>query len=300
MAWGVFMKKRGLYGLWKVNLRLLAGITALVFLAGAGAVLTVRAAAARPEEEFVELPVVMYHSVVKDESQHGKYVISPDELEDDLKYLKEHGYTTILISDLIAYTRGGSLPERPVLLTFDDGYYNNYLYAFALAKRYESKFVISPIGYYADLYTETGEENAYYTNATWHQLKEMADSGLVEVQNHSYNMHKSRGRIGVKKLGGETEEQYRALLTADLQKAQDAIEENVGARPTAFVYPFGAISKATPDIVKDLGFSCTLGCEEKITRITRDPDSLFEIGRFLRISGISSQEFFENRMKLTP
>lgn len=285
-------KRKGPFALVKINLKIL-GLCTLCLLLGAGAFMAAAATA-----EGVEIPVVMYHSVLKDESRHGLYVISPAEFEGDLAYLRSHGYTTILIRDLIAYTQGGELPEKPVLLTFDDGYYNNYLYAFPLAKEYQSQFVISPIGRYSDLYTETPDESAYYSHCTWDQLREMAESGLVEVQNHSYNLHQSSGRLGVKQLPGEPEGQYKQLLTEDLLQAQDAIEKGVGLRPSAFVYPFGAVSKPTPGIVKELGFQCTLSCEEKISRVTRDPESLFDLGRFLRKSGPSSQEFFANTMKL--
>lgn len=286
------MGKKGLYRLVRVNWKIL-WCAVLSTAAGLAALFTVSAAAGREE---VELPVVMYHAVLKDEARHGRYVISPAEFENDLTYLEQHGYTTVLIGDLIAYTQGGSLPEKPILLTFDDGYYNNYLYAFEIAKRHRAKFVISPIGCWADHYTETGEKNAYYTHATWEQLREMADSGLVEVQNHSYDLHKNG--VGVKKRSGETEEQYQNRLTEDLQKAQSAIETHIGAAPTALAYPFGAVSSSTLALVKKLGFSCTLTCEEKTSRITAEPDSLYGLGRYLRISGISSQEFFENRMKL--
>jgi len=287
--------KRRLYALVKVNWKALAGAVLCAGLVFA-AVFTVSAATA---EEGAEIPVVMYHSVLKDEARHGKYVIAPEEFESDLDYLEKHGYTTILISDLIAYTKGGELPEKPILLTFDDGYYNNYLYAFEIAKKHNVKFVISPIGYFADFYTESGERNAYYTHATWDELREMADSGLVEVQNHSYDLHKNaNGRTGVKKASGETEAQYEQRLTEDLLRAQNAIEEHVGARPTTMVYPFGAVSKATPGIVKKLGFSATLTCEERTSRVTRDPESLYGLGRYLRVSGVTSREFFEKKMKL--
>ncbi len=288
-------QKRGFFVLFKVNLKILAAAMAIAL--GTAAFFTV---SALEREEGVEVPVVMYHSVLKDEKYHGKYVISPAEFENDLQYLEAHGYTTILIQDLINYTKGGELPEKPVLLTFDDGYYNNYLYAFELAKQYQCKFVISPIVYYTDQYSESQEkESAYYSHATWQELKEMVDSGLVEVQNHSYNLHQGQGStLGVKQLPGEGAAQYEKRLSEDLSTAQRKIEENLGMRPTAMVYPFGAVSESTPEIVKRLGFSVSLSCEEKISRVTRDPNSLYGLGRFLRVSGGTSTDFFQNRVKL--
>ena len=125
-----------------------------------GAILTVMA-----EDPGVRVPVIMYHAVMDDASRLGKYVISPEELESDFKWLSENGYTAILSEDLINYTENGAaLPEKPILLTFDDGYYNNYLYAYPTAKRYGMKFVLSPIGKYADLYTETPDKSPYYAH----------------------------------------------------------------------------------------------------------------------------------------
>ncbi len=290
-------QKGRLYALIRLDIRvLLTGL--LTVLLGTAAVVTARAMAGAGG---VDIPIVMYHSVLKDEKYHGKYVISPAEFENDLLYLKEHGYTTILMEDLINYTKGGELPEKPVLLTFDDGYYNNYLYAFELAKRYRIKFVISPIGRYADQYSETGETNAYYTHATWEQLREMTGSGLVEVQNHSYDMHGQKGGAqGAKQRPGETEDAYRERITADIGRAQEAFRANLGKAPSTFTYPFGAISRTTPEIIKEMGFSASLICREKISAVTRDPESLYGLGRFLRESGISSREFFEKRMKLPP
>ena len=289
--------KGRIFALIRLDLRVLA-LGALTVLLGTLAVVTASAMAAK---DGVKIPIVMYHSVLKDEKYHGKYVISPAELENDILYLKKHGYTTILMEDLINYTKGGSLPEKPILLTFDDGYYNNYLYAFPLAKQYRVKFVISPIGRYTDLYSESGEANGSYSHATWEHPREMTDSGLVEVQNHSYDMHEQRsGALGVKQRTGETDSAYKARLTADLGRAQEVFKANLGKAPSTFVYPFGAMSKSTPDIIKEMGFSATLLCREKVSTVTRDPESLYALGRFLRESGISSKEFFENKINLSP
>ncbi len=287
---------KGLYVFVRVNLRLLClGLLALGL--AVAAVVTVSAVAA---PQGVEVPVVMYHSLLKDPARQGTYVVTPAEFERDLLYLKEHGYTTVLMEDLIAYTQGGDLPEKPVLITFDDGYYNNYLYAFAIAQQYGCKFVLSPIGRYADAYSETGETNAYYSHATWDHLKEMQDSGLVEIQNHSYDLHQKRqGALGAKRRPGEEEAAYRSRLNADLTKAQEAIRTHLGKAPTTFVYPFGAASDTTPEIVKSLGFSASLSCREQVSRITRNPDSLYSLGRYRRPSGVSSAQFFEKIMGLS-
>lgn len=288
-------KARGIFGVVRVRMGFL-------LIAAAACALLVTAASAvawRGKEESVEVPIVMYHSVLRDEARHGQYVISPDELESDFTWLKAHGYTPVLIQDLIAYTHGGSLPEKPIVLTFDDGYYNNYVYAYPLAQRLGCKFVLSVIGYWADHYTDTGEENAYYSHATWGRLTEMVDSGLVELQNHSYNLHTTDGaRFGAKRIPGEDAASYAQMLRADLGKTQAAVEAHTGKAPTAFTYPFGAYNESTAQIVRDMGFACTLTCAEKVNVLTREPESLFGLGRFLRPSGVDSETFFTETMGL--
>ena len=80
-------------------------------------------------KETKEVPIIMYHHILKDSSRQGKYVISPDEFEKDLLTLKEKGFTTVLIRDLVDYVYGSKeLPEKPIVLTFDDGYESNHHY----------------------------------------------------------------------------------------------------------------------------------------------------------------------------
>lgn len=250
-------------------------------------------------KEAFPLPVIMYHAVIDDWSRLGQYVISPAELESDFRWLQEHGYTAVLSEDLIAYVESGApLPEKPVFITFDDGCYNNYLYAYPAAKTYGMKFVLSPIGKWIDVYTETPDVNPIYAQAAWEHLKEMQDSGLVEIGNHTYDMHETEGmRFGTKRMAGESEEQYVAALTEDLMKLQTEAGEHLGKAPVLFAYPFGAVSEGEGEIVKGLGFRVTLSCEEKTSVVTRDPESLYDLGRYLRPSGISSEDFFAKVLK---
>lgn len=246
------------------------------------------------------VPVIMYHSILKDSSLQGRYVVSPAQLESDLKYLSENGYTSITVADLIAYVEDGiALPDKPVMLTFDDGYYNNYLYAYPLMQKYGFKMVLSVIGKFSEDFSETADENAYYSHCTWDQLREMELSGYVEVQNHSFDMHSTdKGRNGTKKNSWESIENYKEILSKDILKCQNYLVEQAGITPTAFTYPFGAISSESVDILKELGFKASFSCENKMNLITRDPDCLFGIDRFIRPSGEASETFFESTVKI--
>lgn len=280
--------KKSIAALALVLLLLITGVTGL----SAGA-------SSRDIKEGIRVPIIMYHGILKDENRQSTYVISPQLLESDLKYLKDNGYTSIVVQDLIDYVDNGvALPEKSVMLTFDDGYYNNYIYAYPLAQKYGMKFVLSPIGYATDKYTESGERHELYTHVTWSNIKEMINSGVVELQNHSYSLHgdENSGRLGAKKLKKESLEHYTNLLQQDLTKMQTKFTEQTGWTPTAFFYPFGIISKESIPIVRELGFRASFTCEERVNYVTRDPESLYLMGRFLRPHRIDSASFFKSRL----
>ena len=280
------------------------GAAALGMAAAVGLGLGMRslaaAAGAGKEELAPNLPIIMYHGILKEEKRQGKFVISPREFESDLQYLQENGYNTIVMQDLIDYVyEGKELPANPIMLTFDDGYYNDVVYAFPLLKQYNSKMVFSPIGRYTDQYSKMEDRHANYAHATWADIREMMDSGLVEVQNHTYDMHTNgKQRKGAMMAKGETIDHYRQALMADVFKMQQAVEKNTGVVPTTFTYPFGAISKESLPILKELGFKATLICESRVNRITRDPQCLYGLGRYLRPSGISSEQYFTQTVGL--
>jgi peptidoglycan/xylan/chitin deacetylase (PgdA/CDA1 family) len=267
-----------------------AAVVLLVWMIGR----PVLAVSAQQTSDTVEVPIIMYHSLLKDPKLQGKYVISPDVFENDLKYLKENGYTTIVMQDLLDYVNGGTLPEKPIMLTFDDGYYNNFVYAYPLLKKYESKMVLSPIGCYIDQYTEHPDTNASYAQANWDHLGEMMSSGLVELQNHSYNMHAtSGGRKGCQRKKGESMEAYEKALTEDVMRAQKEFQEHLGYQPTTFTYPFGGISDGSLDILKKIGFQATLTCESRVNHISRNPECLYGLGRYIRTGDGTSAQYFQ-------
>ncbi|MCB6364877.1 polysaccharide deacetylase family protein [Intestinibacillus massiliensis] len=242
----------------------------------------------------VQVPVLMYHSILKDPARTGKYVLPPDALKADIAYLKEHGYESVTVSDLLAYVRDGApLPEKPVMITFDDGYYNNYLYAYPILKEQGMRAVISIIGSQTALFTENGQENAYWSHLTTERCREMAADGTVEIQNHSYDLHTYGNRRGCLRTRGEDEASYRAFLQHDTREAQELITGAGLPEPTCYTYPFGSLSKESEVILKEMGFQCTLGCEEGVNTVTRDPDCLYQMKRFNRPAGISTGAFMK-------
>ncbi len=278
--------------------RLLAALAALLVLCGtAEAVRSPTAMTVDTAPEGVRVPIVMYHGLLPEKGRQGPYVIDPALFESDLQYLQAAGYETVTVADLLRYVQEGkALPEKPVMLTFDDGYYNNYLYALPLLKQYGMKAVLAPIGVVSAFYSDNPREQNHerYSHATWEQLREMVDSGCWEIQSHSYDLHHNEKgeRHGASKLKGESTATYQAMLKTDVATANQLLKEKVGVTPTAFVYPFGAAHKDARPVLEALGFAATFSCEERVSTVTRDPESLWWLGRYRRPHDKSSAAFF--------
>lgn len=236
-----------------------------------------------PAKTDIRLPVLMYHSVLDNPNRVGKYVILPSELEKDLEYLKDRGYQTVTVQDLITYKEQDvPLPQKPIMLTFDDGYYNNYTYLFPLLKKYNMKAVLSVVGCFADAYSKEGEVlNNNYSHATWTQLKEMQDSGLVDIQSHSYGMHDWNARHGILRNKGEDVAYYQNILHDDLIKMQETMKQKLKRPADAFAYPFGSVNNESRKVVESMGYKVTLGCEEGMNYINKE-STLKDLKRYNR------------------
>lgn len=252
------------------------------------------------ESDAVPLPILMYHSILKDPQLAGKWTISPAVLEDDLHYLKKHGYESVSAGQLIAYVNGqGELPEKPVMITFDDGLYNNLVYALPLLKEYGMTAIVSPIGYKVDEFSAAQDENPIYAYLSWEDLCLLTEEGVFEIGNHTYNLHTTKkGRNGIMRLKGESEEAHSKVLTQDVSKLQEAMQAHCDYTPNVFAYPFGSWDKESQTILREMGFCVFLTCYERMNYITRDPACLLKLGRYNRPSGISTAKFMEKALKM--
>lgn len=246
------------------------------------------AAKAEPTAESVQVPILMYHGLTTKASQVNDYFIPVDTFEADLQYLKANGYTSVTMSDLIAfvYDKTGkvSLPEKPVVLTFDDGFYNNYKYASPLLSEYGMNAVISLIGEACEKESATDYHAEDYCEVTWDQIQAMSDSGLWEIQNHTWNLHENNmERKGASRSEGEDQKAYETMLTADLKKLQTKLTDITGKTPNTFTWPYGAHTEDNRKILTDLGFQATLSCRSGVNTITKgDGEGLFLLKRNLR------------------
>lgn len=282
-----------------IRLRKIHVFALLALLSGVLLLLAVRADPAKQALSPVQsrtLPVVMYHHVLRDPRRAGKYVLPEETLREDLAYLKQCGYTSVTVGDVLAFVKGEKdLPEKIVMLTFDDGYQSMETYVLPLLREYGMKAVLSVVGQFAQTYTDSGDTNVGYACLSWDALRRLSDSGCFELQNHTYDLHKSgAGRKGLAQKRGETLDAYRAMLTADLMKNQNAIRQYTGQTPAALTYPFGACSDSTPQIAKDCGFQAILTCAQTVNTVTQgETESLFSLGRFNRAAGVDSAAFFK-------
>ncbi len=248
------------------------------------------------EKEGMHVPIIMYHQITKKNSRRGDYTVMYDEFENDLKYIKEMGYTTINMTGLIDYTYGKkALPEKPIIITLDDGFESVYEYVYPLMKKYKMCAVASIVGEYTSFFTENPDHNITYSYLNWEQVEELSKSKEIEIQNHSYDLHKNNSsRHGISKKHDEDVASYNTEVGADILKMQNLMHKKTGYTPNTLTFPYGAYRNETISLAKSLGFKATLLCEERINIIKQgDTEKLYHLGRYNRPSNVSSEKFFE-------
>lgn len=194
------------------------------------------------------LRVLCYHKIGSPPpgSRLKELWVSPEKFRAQVKYLLDHGYTTILFSDLLRAHKGETaLPERAVLITFDDGYENNYLHAWPILKELGAKgniyIVFNTIGKVNSWHNPASEP--WVNMATLAQLKEMQASGVIEYGSHTMN-HPHLSALKPDDAAWEMAESKRQL------------EALFGRGLSAFAYPYGdgAYVPAIRQMALDAGY----------------------------------------------
>lgn len=256
-----------------------AALAALLFTAGS----TVACA----QEEGLCLPIVMYHDLTHNPLEQDDYTLSVEQLEQDLIAFKEHGFTPVPLSAVLGYVLDGSeLPEKPVVLVFDDGYRSFFTGALPLLQEHRVPAAVSVIGRQA-------EEASHETCASfmsWEELKQAVDCGLVELISHSADLHVYCRRSGLARLSCESEEEYERVVLEDLQKMTDLCSAAGVTVQPVFAYPYGSLEPLAEPILKRQGMLATLTSEEHVNRLSRDAGCLYLMGRLNRSGFLTTEE----------
>lgn len=242
-------------------------------------------------EETRSLPILMYHSVLK--SQEGTYTVHPQTLEKDLTALKGRGYTSVTLAEVKGYLKGeGELPEKPVLITFDDGHYNNMHYAWEILKKQGFSAVLNVIGCFTEYSSSHEKDHVEYSHLTWDEIGVIARSGVFEIGHHSYAMHAYKPRFGITKMPSESAEDYEKALREDTLRLEYALLKKSGVRPVAYAYPFGAYDEESEDILHALGYEAIFTCYERVNTLKKgDATKLSRLYRINRDGTLSTEDF---------
>lgn len=246
-----------------------------------------------------KVPILMYHHLA--EKSNGSSVISIEKFESQIKALSQAGYTGVSLKQLVDYVEKGiELPEKPIVITFDDGYASNYEIAYPILKKYNMKATIFVIGSTVgkDTYKDTGHK--IIPHFSYEEAKEMVDSGLIEIQSHTYDMHqhpdyeKGEARNGVVQLDGESEESFVKAIRTDFLKSKKEIEKGTGQEVFALAYPLGKYSNLSEVVLKEMGVKTTLSVESGANTLIKGlPQSLQAMKRFSISEEISPEKLIE-------
>ncbi len=243
------------------------------------------------------VPIVMYHQISSDSALFGDYVIPLTLLEEDFSYFKENEITPVSFKDLQSFVKfGKNLPKKCVVITFDDGERTFLTKVLPLLEKYNYPANVNIVGSLTDLYTKNEDTNDRYAYLNEDDILSLSQNNLVELGCHSYNLHSLGNRKGMGKLKGEDEEKYNDIISEDIALFQTQFSRITGYKPSIMAYPYGIRNENLLQMLKNNGFSVTLTCRETVNTLTVGGD-LYELGRFNRPYGISSENFFRKIFK---
>lgn len=257
-------------------------------------------AKAIPEEELTaQLPILMYHHL--SESEQNSATITPQLFASQMEALSNAGFTTVTFDDLKTFVNEGrTLPAKPVLITFDDGYESNYEYAYPILQRLNMKATIFAIGSSIgkDTYKETGIAIHPHFDAA--QAEEMVGSGLISIQSHTWDMHQSASleeapaRESVCPFDGEREEDFIHAMQEDFSRSIHETGMITKQTVDVLAYPEGIYSELTQAIAWQCGFRITVTSDPGTNTLVRGlPQTLLGLRRYAVTSDVNPEQLLE-------
>ncbi|KUO74024.1 MAG: xylanase [Desulfosporosinus sp. BRH_c37] len=175
------------------------------------------------------VPILYYHSVMQENGNELR--MPPEQFEAQMAFLQEQGYQSVSLEKLYqALYSGGTLPAKPFVISFDDGYLDNYTTAFPILTKH---------GFTATVFMVTS-----YINGdefmSWHQLKELVANGW-EIEGHTTN-HPYLTKID------------SSTVLSELKTSKEQLEKELGHSVDFFAYPYGDLNPTVLKALKDTGY----------------------------------------------
>jgi len=188
-------------------------------------------------EGYQIVPILCYHGL--GEQAKGRLVLAVSSFREQMRYLKANGYRIVSLREFVEWSRlGRQLPQRSVVLTFDDGYKSFKQYAYPVLKE---------LGFTATLFVYTDYVGAGRNALSWADLKALAADGF-DVEAHS----KTHGDL--RRAAGEADAQYLRRIEAELAQPQDIFQRNLGRRSDIIAYPYGSWDESLLPKAKEYGY----------------------------------------------
>lgn len=228
-----------------------------------------------------EFTILSYHEIAnKSETLDSTYAVTPSNFNAQIHWLMDNGYHFISINDILTYRKTRKpLPNKAVLITFDDGYQSVYANAYPILKKYKIPSVIALVGNWmrakdkVDFDGHMIDRNKFLSQA---EIKKMVSSGLVEIASHSCCMHKGipgnpQGNMQpalttrqwlAEKRGYEDEKTYQQRVYTDLLENNTFLKAYTGQQPRVMVWPYGRYNIEIRRIAERLGMPLGLTLDD--------------------------------------
>jgi len=212
------------------------------------------------QAKLASVPILMYHDIVA--KKEVFFDVTPEEVEAHFQRIKAEGMTPISPDALFAHLRTGvPLPNKPVLLSFDDGYGGHYQYVYPLLKKYNYPAVFS-------IYLKKLEGKTKRTSVTWEQLKEMSADPLVTIASHTVTHPRDLRLMTDDELGQE------------IIETKHILEEKLGIPIRYFTYPEGKFDARVKQWVIAAGYKMAFSMDDLGEGYAGESPDLFSIKRF--------------------
>jgi poly-beta-1,6-N-acetyl-D-glucosamine N-deacetylase len=221
---------------------------------------------------------IAYHDVEDRDPDQAVVAVRTERLIEQLAWLHNNGYQPVTVDQILAARSGGpELPPKAILLSFDDGYASFYTRVMPILRSYQWPALLAPVGAWIDTPADqpvdfAGTPRPRSDFLTWQQVREISQSGLVEIAAHTNDSHlgipanpqgntqpaASTRRFDAKTGTYETEAQFKARMTADVDAISEKIRAATGYKPRVWVWPYGSADGASLSVIDKHGYTMAL------------------------------------------